>query len=102
MNMQSSLRLSLWIVNQFRVSNTMMVAIILRYFIHLETMGCYQSQTTKNQMDCEVCARSSQYKWLNEMFLLTNIWQRILGGVLIAIATNHRKACVTVMECWPH
>lgn len=99
MNMQSSLRLSLRIVNQFRLSNTMMVAIILRYFIHSEMMGCYQSQTTKNQMDCEVCAWSSQYKLLNELFLLTNIWQRILWGVLIAIATTHRKVCVTVKEC---
>lgn len=97
--MQTSLRLSLWIVNQFRVSNTMMVAIILRYFIHSEMMRCSQSQTTKNQMGYEVCARSSQYKSLNELFLLTNIWQRILWGVLIAIATNHRTVCVTVMEC---
>lgn len=77
----------------------MMEAIVLRCFIHSEMMGRYQSQTSKNQMDCEVCARSSQYKLLNELFLLTNIWQRILWGFLIAIATNHRKVCVMMMEC---
>lgn len=94
MNMQSSP--SIRIINQFRVSNTMMVGVLLRY---LEMMGCYQSQTTKNQLDCEVWARSSQYKLLNKLFLLTTIWQRILWGVLIGIATSHRKVYVMVTEC---
>lgn len=52
-------------------------------------MGWYQSQITKNQMDCEVCAWSSQYKLLNKVFLLTSIWQRIY------------LRCVVFFNCTP-